>query len=233
MAETYKVLIADDHSVFREGLRHVLRKIIADCVIMEAFDFDGAMSICSEVPPPNLLLVDLFMPGMDAAKSIPALCDSCPESPIIVISISETLADIRRVFENGARAFIPKSSSTDVLLAAINLVLAGGTYWPQTMLNEIVEPGSQLARLRFRGASEEENRPHAPRRTLTRRQYQVLTQMAQGKPNKVIASDLGIALATVKAHVNTILGLLNVDNRMQAVLTAQQLNLILEDGADN
>ena len=229
MTETYRVLVADDHSVFREGLRHVLRKIIVDCVVIEATDFDGAMSICAEAPPPNLLLVDLFMPGMDAADSIPALRERCPDSPIIIISISEALSDIRRAFENGASAYIPKSFSTDVLIAAVNLVLAGGTYWPQTMLNEIAEPGMQPAQLQFGGAYAVKNRPDGSKSLLTRRQVQVLTQMAQGKPNKVIARDLGIALATVKAHVNTILSLLKVENRTQAVLVAQRLNLILED----
>ncbi len=233
MTETYKVLVADDHSVFREGLRHVLKKIIVDCVVIEANDFDGAMSICSEAPTPNLLLVDLFMPGMDAANSIPALRDRCPEAPIIIISISESLADMRRVFENGASAYIPKTSSTDVLLAAINLVVAGGTYWPQTMLNENTGPGTKMAQLPFGGASAEEDRPDGPRKLFTRRQYQVLMQMAQGKPNKVIASDLGITLATVKVHVNTILSILKVNNRTQAVLTAQRLNLVPEDEAKN
>lgn len=233
MTETYKVLVADDHSVFREGLRHVLKNIIVDCVVIEAIDFDGAMSICSEATPPNLILVDLFMPGMDAVISIPALRDRCPEAPIIVISISEALADMRRVFENGASAYIPKSSSTDVLLAAINLVLAGGTYWPETMLNENTEPGTIMAQLPFGGASAEVDRPDDPRKLLTRRQYQVLMQMAQGKPNKVIARDLEIALATVKVHVNTILNNLKVDNRTQAVLVAQRLNLIPEDKAKN
>ena len=216
-----KILIVDDHPLFRAGLRHLVSQLSDDLEILEAgngeqalarLDDDGALDL-------DLVLVDLLMPGMDGLECLKLLCGRLPEVPVVVISVKERAEDVRYAIEAGAMGYIPKSSSPEVLVNALKLVLSGGVYLPPHLLSSAAtEPrwavptrGKQA--LPARGALSR----------LTPRQREVLSLMAEGKSNKEIAKELGLAAGTVKIHVSSIFKALNVNNRTLAVIAANEL----------
>ncbi|MEO5375751.1 MAG: response regulator transcription factor [Alphaproteobacteria bacterium] len=200
-----KVLIADDHPLVRSGMRAVLNDFDPDMVVVEAVDFPQVLARVEQHPDLTLVLLDLNMPGSERFSGVAALVERCPTVPVVVLAGSEDPADVRGALDRGAAGYIPKSSSTAVILTALRLVLAGGVYVPPAALHA--------------GAAESPPAPPPPAHDLlTERQVEVLALMRQGKSNKEIARALGIAESTVKAHVSVILKALNVTSRAKAVV---------------
>ncbi len=211
-----KLLVADDHPLFRAGLRHLLDRLADQVEIVEAGSADQAFEHLAG-DGFDLVLIDLIMPGMSGFESLRLICDQVPGTPVVVVSVKEGADDVRQAIDSGATGYIPKSSSPEVLVNALKLVFSGGVYLPPNLLSAAPPDADWQAVGRVktfpaRGALAR----------LTPRQREVLALMAEGKSNKEIAKELGLAAGTVKIHVSSIFKALNVNNRTLAVIAARE-----------
>ncbi|MBC7906823.1 MAG: response regulator transcription factor [Rhodospirillaceae bacterium] len=217
-----KILIADDHELFRDGLRHVLDQLGGTLTIVEASDFDQALAAVEREADIDIVLLDLGMPGMTWNEGLQRLKELLPETvPLIVLSASDDRRHVLQAVNMGAAGFIPKTSSSRVMLSALKLVLSGGVYLPPALLEQTASQGDGLSPLANENAVS----------FLTPRQREVLALLGQGKSNKEIARVLQLAEGTVKLHVTAILKALNVNNRTRAVVAASQLGLTSPDSS--
>ncbi len=208
-----KFLVVEDHALTREGVRLALAALGDDVTVLDAANVEAALASIDRHPDINLVLLDLGLPGADGLSLLVALRRDQNTVPVVVISGADDRNNVMKALDLGASGFIPKSSSVEVMLQAVRLVLAGETYIPQQAL--ALPPGREgSARADRHGAAE-----------LTERQRRILALMAQGKPNKIIAAELNISEATVKSHVTEILRVLKVTNRTQAVIVAGELGI--------
>lgn len=198
-----RILIADDHPLFREALRHVYDRVVSNATYMEVATHGEMLAETRDDDRYDLIFVDLTMPGGDDFNELANLRKRVPLTPTIIVSSREDPPTIRRAMACGVAAFIPKSASIVTMEHAIRSVLAGETYMP-------CEP-------RGREASSMSGDPEP----LTPRQYAVLEALARGRSNRQIASDLGIEEITVKVHISAILRKLHVKNRLQAVVVSR------------
>lgn len=217
-----KILLVDDHALFRDGMRYVLQQLPEEVEIMEAGDFAEGLKLAAQHPELDLALLDLNMPGSEGPISIRYFHQRYPHIPVVVVSGEEGRSHMEKVMNYGAMGFISKSSTAAVMLGALNLVLSGGVYVPPQMLRQ-------------HGALPEDKKepPVADRRSLntneyglTQRQMQVLAYLAKGLSNKEIAEAIHLAEGTVKIHVAAIYQAMRVNNRMEAVRMAEKLGLI-------
>jgi DNA-binding NarL/FixJ family response regulator len=208
-----KILVADDHALFREGMRHVLSQLADDVEIVEANDCAQALDAVESNGDIALVLLDLSMPGPHGFAALETLTREHPALPIVVLSGSENRTDMQRALDTGAMGFVPKSATAPVMLSALRLVLAGGVYVPP----ELVQAAPAEVNISAP--------PPAP--ILTPRQLDVLAGMFEGKRNKVIGAELGLSEATVKAHISAVFRALGVNNRTQAVRAAERMRLKL------
>jgi DNA-binding NarL/FixJ family response regulator len=212
MAETCTILIADDHPLFRGAMRQAVGSARPDATIFEAGAFDDVTRHLSAGGEADLVLLDLNMPGMHGFSGLAYLRASHPETPVLVVSGSDTAPVVRRCIEFGAAGFLPKTEGIDAMRDAIQTVLAGGTWTPADY-----DPGQpedrETAELVRRLAS------------LTPQQMRVLMMLSEGRLNKQIAYELDVSEATVKAHVSAILTKLDVDSRTQAVIAAARIDV--------
>jgi len=206
-----RILIADDHPLFRGALRHAVAGVAAGIDICEAGDLDDVALELDRAIDTDLVLLDLAMPGVRGLSGLVSLRARHPEVPVIVISANESREVIQRCIELGASGFIPKTIDAETIRAAIRTVLAGGIWTP---------PGFEAMGETQPEASE------ATRRlaSLTPQQARVLGMLSEGLLNKQIAYELSLSEATVKAHVSAILQKFGVDSRTQAVIVAAKIN---------
>jgi len=202
-----KCLIADDHQMVRVALKVSLAPLGPDVAFVEASNAEEAVAAADEHEDIDLVLIDVNMPGMGGVEGVKRLRAAHPTLPLLVCSASEDGGLVRELLALGVSAFLPKSDSTQVILEAVRLVLAGGTYVPPRLLSAAAATPSA-------GASAIES--------LTPRQRDVLRLLAQGKPNKVIARELDISEATVKVHLLSVFRTLGARNRTEAVVIAQR-----------
>ncbi len=202
-----RILIADDHRLIVEGIKLKLAELDPAIEFTVAMDVDELRCAIQHGPAPTLALIDLTMPGSQGYEHLIETVNSLPGVPVIVISGSEDPALMRALLMLGVQGFIPKAYSPDVMLSAVRLVLSGGVYVPPMLL---LEPAASLE--------------ERLRKLLTERQIDVLRSLSQGKPNKVIARDLGISEGTVKIHLAAIFRALNVRNRVEAVVASRRIS---------
>ncbi|OAN42917.1 DNA-binding response regulator [Paramagnetospirillum marisnigri] len=210
-----KVLLADDHALFREGVRMVLENLAEGPLdIIEASDFPQALSHVRADPSIDIALTDLAMPGMDGISAISALRRAAPEVFLVVVSASEDPQMVRRALDAGAHGYICKSAGSASMMKGIRSVLEGDTFVSPhiTVPTEAVQTQGEFDADRLRSL-------------LTPRQRDVLGMLRQGKSNKEIARDLNLAEITVKLHVTAILRSLNCENRTQAAILAAKMGL--------
>lgn len=207
-----KILLADDHPLFREGIKPLLHKLDAQVEIIEAKDYPSAFEAAHRTDDLDLALMDLYMPGMAGMDGIARFRAAFPGVPVIILSASEQPDDIQHLLSAGALGYITKASPSEVILGALRLVLAGGVYLPPTLLDNREPPEAQ-AEIAKQKAS------------LTVRQLEVLRELAQGKSNRQIGEALNVTEGTVKIHLASIFRLLNVANRSEALLLAQKMRL--------
>jgi DNA-binding NarL/FixJ family response regulator len=206
-----KILVADDHAVFRDGLRTVLGDFGEAVELFEAADAAQAIDIATRHKDLDLVLMDLQMPGGGGIEGLRRFRRELPTLPVVIVSASESAAEMRRVIEGGASGFIPKSFGRKEMVAALRLVLAGGVFVPQAAL--AAPKDGSLERRRQRTEK------------LTGRQLEVLSLMARGLTNREICDVLAIAENTVKSHVKSILEALEATNRTEAAVIARELGL--------
>jgi len=219
-----KILLADDHDLFRAGLGMVLGELEADTQLLQAASLTDAIVCAQAEPDLDLALLDLNMPAMNGTAGLQQFRTQFPQVPVVIVSGSDELADVQAVLNQGASGFIHKSTAPSVMLSALRLVLAGGIYVPPHAMRQDTAPApTASAPMATKGW---ESR-------LTARQMEVLRLLALGKPNKVIARELDLSEGTVKIHLSAIFRVLDVNNRTEAVLAAQHLSLDLGSSAPN
>jgi DNA-binding NarL/FixJ family response regulator len=206
------IVIADDHPLVRDALRQTIAQDLAGAVFHEAANLAEAESAIRNLESPDLVLLDLHMPGMRGFTGLAYLRSQFPETPVAMISASTDPRIMRQAIDFGASGFIPKSSPTDDIRGAVREILAGNSWLPANT-NDVPDTAAEDAQLAARLA------------TLTPQQLRVLGMLSDGKLNKQIAYDLDISEATVKSHVSAILQKLDVNSRTQAVILAGRLNV--------
>jgi len=227
-----KVLLIDDHALFREGLGLLLKPAFPDLVTWEAGDCASAFALIASSGLPELVLIDLSMPGMHGIDGIGLLRSQHPELPIVALSSADDRDTVLRAIDAGAMGFIPKSATSAILLAALQVVFAKGIYLPATVLQSApavpvaaVEPAASASAAVHADAGHR----HPASLGLTSRQADVLYRILQGKPAKLICRELDLSASTVKAHTSAVLRALNVTTRTQAVIAASRLGLRFDD----
>jgi len=217
------LLVADDHALFRDGLSLLLKQLDPDVHIIEASCFEAAMACAQSGIDLDIALLDLNMPGMNGVAGITLFQAQASDVPVVVISASEDVADIKDILDAGAMGYILKSSSSQVILSALRLVLAGGVYVPVNVLHDVDSPCEPAAKPT--ACKPTANKPGAGS-NLTHRQVEVLRLIIQGKPNKSIARELQLSEGTVKIHLASIYRALSVSNRTEAAMAAQIQGLL-------
>src|SRR5210317_1590140 len=212
-AET--VIVADDHPLFRTAIKEALQASQGETNFLEASSFESLQELVSHNPEVDLVLLDLHMPGVSGFAGLVYLCKRYPSIPVVIISANEDPLVIQRALEHGAAGFITKSSSIQVITSAINDILLGEIWAPESIQANL--PGNNVSELAMAERMAQ----------LTPQQFKVLMMVTQGLLNKQIAYEMEISEATVKAHVTAIMNKLGVSNRTQAVLAASKLNVSL------
>ncbi|MEH6472577.1 MAG: response regulator transcription factor [Halopseudomonas sp.] len=214
----YKLLIADDHPLFREAIADVIRARYPDAEILQSENLDAAVEQADEHDDLDLILLDLNMPGMHGLNGLMQLRNDAPTIPVVIISAEEDKSIVLQAMTYGAVGFIIKSLPREKMTQALEQVLAGQVYLPSDVIRSSDNSGNTRRR------QHENQIPTEMLNSLTRRQLLVLERMSSGESNKQIAYNLCIAETTVKAHVSAILRKLNVHNRIQAVLSAGNID---------
>jgi len=207
-----KILLADDHPLFREGVKPVLLKLNHRVSLIEAHDYPSAFAAMHKAKEVDLALLDLYMPGMSGLDGVTRFRAAFPDIPVVVLSASEQVEDIQKLLAAGALGFITKASPSDVILSALQQVLAGGVYAPPGLIDPPAEPDGEPPIINHHSA-------------LTTRQMQVMREMAKGLSNRQIGDILQVTEGTIKLHVAAIFKLLKVNNRTEAVLVIQKMGL--------
>ena len=205
MGQTYDILIADDHPLFRSALRQALSNAVdASMVLTEVGSITELQALLDQRSSWDLVLLDLNMPGAYGFSGLVLLRGQYPHLPVVVVSALEEPGVYKRARDFGASGFIPKSSTLEGIQQAVREVLGGGVCWPAE--------ADEAGRL-----SDDEQEISAQLASLTPQQFRVLTMVCDGLLNKQIAYELGVSEATIKAHVTAIFRKLGVRTRTQAL----------------
>jgi DNA-binding NarL/FixJ family response regulator len=208
----YRLVIADDHPLFRGALREAVTGVFERSEIAEAGSFEEVSKLLDKGGEVDLILLDLSMPGVRGFSGLMYLRAQYPSVPVVVVSANDDPSVIRRCMDFGASGFIPKTLGIEQMREAITRVLKGGVWTPPDVdlaASGDAEASAMMARLA----------------TLTPQQVRVLMMLSEGLLNKQIAYELSVSEATVKAHVSAILQKLGVDSRTQAVIAAAKIEL--------
>ncbi len=210
MTAATRIIIADDHPLFRGALRQAVLRKLANAEVSEVGSLEELGAQLALAKDTDLVMLDLTMPGVQGFSGLLFLRADHPGIPVIVVSANDDPAVIRRCVAFGASGFLPKTSDVETMGEAVETVLAGQVWTP---------PGVDMS------AAEDSETTDMVRRlsTLTPQQVRVLMMLSSGLLNKQIAYELGVSEATVKAHVSAILTKLNVDSRTQAVIAASRI----------
>jgi DNA-binding NarL/FixJ family response regulator len=198
-----KILIIDDHALFRAGLRMLLRTIGHEVVSFEAATIAEALATIAEHADIELCLLDLSLKNEQGLDAIQRIKDAAPGIAVVVVSGVEESGTIRSCVDAGAMSYIPKSVAPEVLTQALQRVLAGAVYLPEQVMSALAAS--------------------PPPAALTPRQEQVLQCLSRGLPTKLIARELQLSEHTVKEYIANIFQALGVHNRTEAVIKASRL----------
>lgn len=208
-----RVLIADDHPLYRDALRAIVPQALPNAQMSEAGCQKEVVSSVTSDSAFDLIVLDLNLPGAMGLSCLRHLREVAPLTPIMVVSANDEPATMRDVVMAGATGYVPKSAPRQVLIDAIRLIMGGGTYLPTAAV---------LALHQARSPELPQTTVAAPE-ALTLRQKKVLSLLARGMSNKHIAREMQISEITVKAHVSLILKKLGVANRVQAAMEWRKL----------
>jgi len=208
----YRLVIADDHPLFRGALREAVGGLFERVDILEAGAFDDVAKLLDNSGDVDLILLDLSMPGVRGFSGLMYLRAQYPSVPVVVVSANDDPSVIRRCMDFGASGFIPKTLDIDGMRKAIAAVLKGGVWTPPDI---DLNAGTDAESAELMGRLS----------TLTPQQVRVLMMLSEGLLNKQIAYELSVSEATVKAHVSAILQKLGVESRTQAVIAAAKIEV--------
>ncbi|OUR78368.1 DNA-binding response regulator [Colwellia psychrerythraea] len=211
MIQPEKIIIADDHPLFRQALLGTLKAKLTYTVWLEAQTIEELEQQLSNNNDSDLLLLDLNIPGAHGFNTLIHVRNHFPQIPVVIVSAHEDHDTISKAMSYGAAGFVPKSTPVDDIYSAIVAVLSGDTWLPASF--EQKQRDNSDGDIAERVAS------------LTQQQYRILMMFAQGMLNKQIAYDLNVSEATIKAHATAIFRKLDVRNRTQAVIAIAQLSL--------
>ncbi|MDH5408254.1 MAG: response regulator transcription factor [Gammaproteobacteria bacterium] len=210
-----KIMLIDDHPLFIEGIRGVLQSLDqSEILIQSCGSCEEALEQAETDDNVDLVLLDLNLPGMSGLEGLKQLRHKLPASPIVMLSASEDRTKVMQAIELGAKGFIPKSSTPEVIISAVQLVLSGGVYLPMAVLETVNSSQAKTS--------------NNDGQTLTPRQVEVLKLLAEGHSNKTIGNQLSMAENTVRVHVSAILRFLDVANRTEAGVAAARMGLLAE-----
>jgi DNA-binding NarL/FixJ family response regulator len=221
------ILIVDDHALFRQGLAMLLADLFPKANIVEASTSKSALEAAGEHGNFQLVLVDLMLPDADGIETLENLARMLPGAATAIVSASENLKDMTKSYRAGARGYIVKSSSSEVMRHALPLILAGETYIPSNAMAALTREAPAAAPAGTARGAARSTSPGAP--SLTPRQHEILIEMARGKQNRDIAETLGMLEGTVKVHVKGILQKLGVNNRTHAVVKGLRAGLVPQE----
>lgn len=213
LTDTATLIVADDHPLFREALTAAIRNCVENVSIVEAESLSTLQGAVAENADADLLLLDLNMPGVSGFSALAWLRNNHASLPTVVVSALDDPGVIRRAIRHGASGFIPKSSGIGVIEEGIRAVMDGEVWVPSEI--DLSDDSMDSA----------EEHAAAALSTLTPHQFRVLMMLGDGLLNKQIAYELGVSEATIKAHLTAIFRKMNVNNRTQAILAVQQLQL--------
>ncbi|MDD5035723.1 MAG: response regulator transcription factor [Methylococcaceae bacterium] len=203
-----KVLVVDDHGLFREGVCLLLQRMgIASSAIYEAGNATGGLALAKKHIDLGLILLDINLPDLAGESTVRAFRLASLSASLVLLSAIDDMALARRCMNEGAQGFIHKSTPADKFMAALRLIMEGHSVWIDSQWKEVPQPLSQ-----------------APIE-LTGRQREVLACLCLGWSNKEIARDLGISDNTVRIHVAAILQALGARTRSEAIVLAGKLGL--------
>lgn len=204
-----KILIADEHPLFRDTATRYITDIQKDSIVLQVCSFTQALKVLEKEQNIDIIVLDMDMLDLPAEQSISKLQNLSESAKIVVISSCECIDHIKKVIKTGIVGYIPRQTDLNVFKQAFENILHGHTYIPKALQDTPAETSEKFTS-----------------KKLTNRQSQVLDLIAQGKSNKQIAYEMGVSEATVKLHINALLRSLKVNNRTQAVITAQKIGLI-------
>ena len=209
------ILIVDDHPLFRHALIQAVRYSLPQAQIHETAAVNEFYERLEKGPEPDLVLLDLNLPGASGFSALVHVRAQYPSLPIIVVSAHEEVSIIQRSIAHGAMGYIPKSAHPSHIGEAIRQVLEGDIWLPPNLPTN----------LNFDPRAADETALAERIQSLTPQQFRVLMMVAEGLLNKKIAYELEVSEATIKAHVTAIFRKLGVQNRTQAVLAINALNI--------
>lgn len=230
-----KILIADDHELFLKGLEFILKENLSSPQIKTAQNYTEIFNILETNEDFDLIITDLAMPGANWLQALTKIHSLKSETPIIIISAVFDKEILQQTLDIGVSGYIPKTASNNLIISAINLVLAGGVYIPHELLytapsntpdnktvqKEYIAPLKVLEKFA-------ESSSDAPQKGLTERQIEIVQCIAKGLSNKQIAYKLNLTEGTIKVHITVILKVLNVKNRTSAVIEAVKRGYITD-----
>jgi two-component system nitrate/nitrite response regulator NarL len=224
-----RILIADDHALFRSGLNLLLRRVFPSAEVIEAQDAASTLRALDAARPVDLVLLDLAMPGMETWDALDAIKAAADGAPVVMVSAHQDSASIRASIEAGASGYVLKSFTEDSLRHALALILSGQTYVPTSALFADAAAAAPMAdTAAMPGAPLD---PENPLHALTKRQHDVLMLLMKGFSNKAIARTLGVYESTVKAHIQVVLQKLGAENRTHAAMIAREWASAADGGA--
>ena len=226
-----KILIADDHELFLKGLEFILKENLSNPQLVTAQSYTDIFAILEQQQDFDLIITDLAMPGAAWLPALNKIHTLIPETPVIIISAVFDKEILQQTLDIGVAGYIPKTASNNLIISAINLVLAGGMYIPHELLysTKINTPENKQPEYYAPLKTLEkfaENNKETPQKGLTERQIDIVKCIAEGLSNKQIAYQMSVSEATVKLHINALLRAMGATNRTQAVIKAQKMGVI-------
>jgi DNA-binding NarL/FixJ family response regulator len=220
--ERIRIVLVDDHKIFREGVKRVIEMEQEFEVVGEGSDGEEALTIVQKYQP-DVVLMDINMPHMNGVEATEKILRYSPQSKIVILSIHDDEAYVYRTLQSGANGYLLKEMDVDALSEAIRVVHEGGAYIHPKITGKLVEEFRRMKseqELGSEGKSITAAEYRLPYHLLTKRESEVLQLMAEGRSNKVIGETLYISEKTVKNHVSSVLQKMNVQDRTQAVVEA-------------
>ncbi len=223
MPDIVRILVVDDHTLFRRGLTALLGRDPRHKVVGDAADAGQAQRRARELQP-DLILLDNHLGGVNGVDAIPALHEAAPQARILMLTVSEDGEDLAIALRNGACGYLLKTMEGDALTQAIHRAMAGESVVAPEMTGKLVLAYRSAAN----GAAEAPSnaKPASPLATLTPRELDILRAITAGASNKEIARQFAIAETTVKIHVQHILRKLDVSTRVHAAVMASESGLL-------